>query len=170
MKIWKSITHFISDNLKARDASASKNSIKQLKQPTSVTSHWYSVDWSILFNWLKHWCILTVNGIISIEMILTWSSSFDLSSFFNLSAVLPRPSPLKYWQWIYLGYRYIFRRISGECMLMIRVHRIFLLFDFYSAHTFFFVFFNSKNNLFSYIFWFEASFLCKFQLLSFNGN
>ena len=36
--------------------------------------------------------------------------------------------------------------------LCIRVHRIFFLFDFYSARTFFFVFFNSKNNLFSYIF------------------
>ena len=53
MKIWKSITHFISDNLKARDASASKNSIKQLKQPTSVISHWYSVDWLTLFQLAK---------------------------------------------------------------------------------------------------------------------
>ena len=35
------------------------------------------------------------------------------------------------------------------------------VFNFYSAHTFFSVFFNSKNNLFSYIFWFKASFLCK---------
>ena len=34
----------------------------------------------------------------------------------------------------------------------IRVHRIFFVFDFYLAHTFFSVFFNSKNNLFSYIF------------------
>ena len=36
--------------------------------------------------------------------------------------------------------------------MVIRVQRIFFLFNFYSAHTFFFVFFNSKNNLFSYIF------------------
>ena len=29
----------------------------------------------------------------------TWSSSFDLSSFFSRSAVLPRPSPLVYPYW-----------------------------------------------------------------------
>ena len=34
----------------------------------------------------------------------------------------------------------------------IRVQRIYFLFNFYLAHTFFSVFFNSKNNLFSYIF------------------
>ena len=33
-----------------------------------------------------------------------------------------------------------------------RVQRIYFLFNFYLAHTFFSVFFNSKNNLFSYIF------------------
>ena len=39
-----------------------------------------------------------------------------------------------------------------KVQVYIRVHRILFIFDFYSAHTFFFVFFNSKNNLFSYIF------------------
>ena len=34
----------------------------------------------------------------------------------------------------------------------IRVQRIYFLFNFHLAHTFFSVFFNSKNNLFSYIF------------------
>ena len=36
--------------------------------------------------------------------------------------------------------------------LLIRVQRIYFLFNFHLAHTFFSVFFNSKNNLFSYIF------------------
>ena len=46
-----------------------------------------------------------------------------------------------------------------------RVQRIYFLFNFYLAHTFFSVFFNSKNNLFSYIFLFKASFLCKIDVL-----
>ena len=42
--------------------------------------------------------------------------------------------------------------IWTEMDMDIRVQRIYLLFNFYFAHTFFSLFFNSKNNLFSYIF------------------
>ena len=49
------------------------------------------------------------------------------------------------------SYIYFLSQIFLES-LYIRVQRIYVLFNFHLAHTFFSVFFNSKNNLFSYIF------------------
>ena len=131
----------------------------------SIFSIRYRMHWRILQNV----CLLNTNLILDCYSSITLFKANKgyvvefLKVFFSPSVYL------RLWCLIWSSTSCNIRfRFSWFYWFVIRVQRIYFLFNFYKAHTFFFVFFNSKKNLFSYIFYSRPPFFAKLTFRKFK--